>query len=65
MSDEKTQSAKPPQPDEQAQAAGSMPFQDMFEEMLRRCGCRPEEMGAMWMTCCGTLPEKQENHHNL
>jgi hypothetical protein len=56
MSDEKTQSTESPKPDEQASAAWTMPFQEMFEEMMRRCGCRPEQMGAM---CCGQPPEKQ------
>ena len=61
MSDEKTQSAKPSQPDEQAQAAGPMAFQEMFEEMMRRCGCRPEQMSVMWPTYCGRPAEKKED----
>jgi heterodisulfide reductase subunit B len=65
MSDEKTQSAQPPQPNEQAPAAGPMLFQEMFEEMMRRCGCRPEQMGALWTTCCGQPLEKQEKSRDL
>jgi hypothetical protein len=65
MSDEKPKSTESPKPDEQAPAAGPMPFQEMFEEMMRRCGCRPDQLGAMWTTCCNQPLEKPEKPRDL
>lgn len=65
MSDEKPKSTESPKPDEQTQATGPMPFQEIFEEMMRRCGCRPDQLGALWTTCCGQPLEKQERPRDL
>jgi hypothetical protein len=65
MSDEKTKSTASSKPDEHAQPVWPMPFQEMFEEMMRRCGCRPEQMGAMGTMCCGQPPEKQSKPREI
>ncbi len=64
MSDKKTQTD-----DRQAKAtgktqtAGTMPFSEMMEmmeKMMAGCGCRPDQMSAMWAACCGMPAEQKE-----
>ncbi len=61
MSDKKTQTD-----DQRAKAtgktqtSGTMPFLEMMEKMMAGCGCRPEQMGAMWAACCGMPAEQKE-----
>jgi len=66
MPDQKTQTD-----DQKAKATGktqtdgTMPFSEMMEEMekmMAGCGCRPEQMSAMWAACCG-MPAKQKEEH--
>jgi hypothetical protein len=64
MSDEKSQAdTQQANTDGQAQTAWAMPFQEMMEKMMARCGCRPEQMGATWAECCGMSPEKKSDSH--
>ncbi len=61
MPDKKTQTD-----DQQAKAtgkthaAGTMSFSEMMEKMMAGCGCRPEQMSAMWAACCGMPAEEKE-----
>ncbi len=61
MSDKKTQTD-----DQKAKAtgkthaAGAMPFSEMMEKMVAGCGCRPDQMSAMWAACCGMPAEQKE-----
>ncbi len=65
MSDEQTKHTEAPKPNEPTPAAWPMPFQEMFAEMMKRCCCRPEQMGNLWATCCGQPREKQEKPRKL
>ena len=62
MSDKKTQAD-----DQQAKATGkaqtmgTMSFPEMMEKMMAGCGCRPEQMSAMWAACCGMPAEQKED----
>ena len=62
MSDEKTNAdAQKSKAAGESHKAEAMPFQKMMAEMMVHCGCRPEQMGAMWAACCGAPSEKKEN----
>ncbi len=63
MSDEKSQTENQRAKSEgEAQTAWAMPFQEMMEQMMTCCGCRPEQMSALWTACCGKPPENKEDH---
>ncbi len=64
MSDKKTQTDdRRAKAAGKTQTAGTMPFSEMSEmmaKMMAGCGCRPEQMGAMWAACCGMPAEQKE-----
>ncbi len=61
MSDKKTQTEdQHTKTTGKTHAAGTMPFAEMMEKMMTGCGCRPEQMSAMWAACCGMPVEEKE-----
>ncbi len=66
MSDEKSQANdQQAKTDGEAQPGWAKAFQEMMEQMMAHCGCRPEQMSAMWTTCCGQPVEKKADHTDL
>ena len=62
MPDKKTQADDPKaKATGKTQTAGAMPFSEMMEKMMAGCGCRPEQMSAMWAACCGIPAEQKED----
>ncbi len=66
MSDEKSQTNnQQTKSNDETQTAWAKSCQEMMEQMMAHCSCRPEEMSAMWTACCGKPREKQEKDHAL
>ncbi len=61
MSDDKSQAdARQAKTNGEAHQGGAMPFVEMMEKMMAQCGCRWEQMGMQWASCCDVPPEKKE-----
>ncbi len=61
MSDEKTQADdRQAKSTSKAHTSETMPVSEMMEKMMAGCGCRLEQMGAMWAACCGMPAEQKE-----
>ena len=61
MSDKKTQTDdRQAKASGKTQTAGTMPFSEMMKKMMAGCGCRPEQMSAMWAACCSMPAEQKE-----
>ncbi len=62
MSEDKSQAdAGQAKTDGEAPQGRAMPFAEMMEKMMAQCGCRWEQMGTQWASCCDMPPEKKED----